>query len=148
MKYTALTILSFVAFVSNGQKVDSKFVPDAIHSNFVKKFPHAKSVAWSMEGEDEYEAEFTNAGVEQSSNFNKNGKWLVTETAIKVSQLPSAIQSSIDSEYNEFKIKEAEKVEDAANQIFYEVELEKRELKIEVKFAADGKTISKEEYKD
>lgn len=60
-----------------------------VKESFGKRFPDAKEVKWSKENATEFEAEFETGEMEQSVNFDQSGKWLVTETEIKSSELPS-----------------------------------------------------------
>ncbi len=145
-----VVILCAVALVSgtlSAQKLKETDVPQAVKASFTKSFPNAKGVEWSKESESEFEAEFKSGSVEQSANFDAMGKWLVTETEIKKSDLPAGVQAAIKKEFAGFKIEEAEKVEKAEG-VTYEVELEKGELTYGVEFSKDGKVLKKEEKKE
>lgn len=142
------TIISSLAYA---QKIQEKDVPDVVLSVFKIKFPSASNVNWEMENSSEYEANFKLANDEVSANFDKNGVWLETEIKIAVSELPSHIHSTLQTEFAGFKIEEAEKVESMKNGNCYEVEIEKGEDTFEVLFSLDGKVLSKtktEEEKD
>lgn len=139
---SAAVLLSGAAMA---QKLKSNDVPDAVRSSFSKKFPTAKDVQWSKENETEFEAEFKNASKEQSANFHVSGMWLVTETEIKTTQLPAAIQAAIKKEFAGFKIEEAEQVESSEKGSLYEVKLEKGEKTISVEFSPSGEILSRKE---
>lgn len=126
------------------QKLKETEVPEAVKTSFVKNFPNVKSIKWFKENESEFEAEFKNGSQEQSVNFDATGKWLVTETEIKKSDLPMTIQATIKKEFSGFKIEEAEKVETEKG-VSYEVELEKGERAYEIQFGQDGKVLKKEQ---
>jgi len=100
-------------------------------------------VKWSKEGATEFEAEFEINKRAQSANFDTKGKWLVTETEIKKSDLPPSVQVTIEKEFPGYKIEEAEKAESWDNGSFYEVELKNGKLKYEIQLTADGKVIKK-----
>ncbi|WP_330441445.1 PepSY-like domain-containing protein [Flavobacterium sp. C4GT6] len=138
----ALTTLSVTA---QEKKVQ---VPQAVQSAFTKKFPGAKKVEWSKEKADEYEAEFKSGGTEQSANFDTNGKWLETETEIKVAQLPASVVKAISAKYPGYKIEEAEMTEKPGSVSFYEVTVEKGETSYEVQLSGDGKIIGEKREKE
>ena len=148
MKRNSLLMIStFAAILSAcGQKLDSSKVPTEVKEAFTKRFPGVKE-KWEKENSD-YEAEFKINGVEQSSNFDFAGKWLVTETEVKTKDLPVAVIAVLKKDFIDFKVEEAEKVEHAPDELFYELALEKGESNIELKISYEGKIISKEEKKE
>jgi len=148
MKKVLIAITILVTGFAQAQKLKESEVPKAVKDSFAKRFPNLKGVEWSKESETEFEAEFKNAGKEQSANFDQAGKWLVTETEIKKADLPQAVQASIAKEFAGYKVEEAEKVETANDGIQYEVALEKGESNYEVLLSADGKVLKKEEKKE
>ncbi len=134
--------------ITNAQKLTIQEVPTAVKSSFTKSFPKATNINWSKEGTNEYEAEFRINKISMASNFDKEGKWLVTETEIKIAELPKTVQSAIATRFPGYKIEEAEKAETAGKEIFYEVKLEKGESNLEVQFSSEGKILKKEEKKE
>jgi len=148
MKQLLITLMAMIAVsVCHGQKLKESEIPTAVKQSFQKQFPTAKSVTWEKEGENEIEAEFKNGSIEQSAEFDKDGRWLSTETEIKESELPAAVRSLIAKDFQGYKISESEKIEKANKEISYEVEVEKEKSEYEVNISADGKLISKEEKK-
>lgn len=143
-KIVLISVIALVSGAAHAQKLKEAEVPEAVKVSFVKNFPNIKSVKWSRESEMEFEAEFKNGSLEQSANFDPSGKWLVTETEIKKTDLPPLVQATIKKEFAGFKIEEAEKVE-TADGLSYEVELEKGEVTYGVQFSKDGKVLKKEE---
>lgn len=131
----------------HAQKLKETEVPQVVKVSFAKNFPKVKSVKWSKESESQIEAEFKNGSLKQSANFDTSGNWLETETEIKKSDLPLAIQGTIKNEFDGFKVEEAEKVETPEG-VFYEVELEKGEVAYDVQFSKEGNVLKKEEEKE
>ena len=125
------------------QKIAADKVPASVTSAFNEKFPNATKSGWEMENANEYEASFKLNGESVSANFDNTGKWLETETEIKVSELPAAIQSKLSKDFADFKIKEASKVESLKNGSCFEAEIENGETTFEVQFASDGKILSR-----
>ena len=142
------SVACLIAGFAEGQKLKDSDVPEAVKATFAKNFPKAKEVKWSKEGTSEFEAEFEIAEVEQSANFDKTGKWLETETEIKKSELPQAVQATIAKEFAGFTVDETEKVESPGKALLYEIELKKDKVRYEVQFSADGKVVKKEEKKN
>lgn len=124
------------------QKINNKKVPAAVISAFKQKFPTATKIKWELESKTEYEASFKLNGTEVSANFDNTGKWLETETEIKVADLPAAIIAILLKDFAGYRIEEIEKIESAKNGNCYEVELEKDKENLEALFTADGKLLS------
>jgi len=139
-------MLLAAAIMSNAtyaQKKPADKVPATVASAFKARFPNTTKVTWEKESEKEFEATFKLNGEKTSINFDNSGKWLETETELKISALPAAVQSTISKEFAGFKADEASKVESAKDGICYEAELEKGKEEWEVLFSADGKVLSK-----
>jgi Putative beta-lactamase-inhibitor-like, PepSY-like len=144
-KIMLLGLVCLLSSLAHAQKPKEIEVPAAVKTAFAKRFPQAKKVEWSMENASEYEAEYELSGTEQASNFDASGNWLVTETEIKKSELPSSVQAAIAKQFAGYKIEEPEKGETSDIEMFYEVELAKGKIKYEVQFSPDGKVLKKEE---
>lgn len=145
-----ITLIGLVTLqfgVISAQKLKENQVPDAAKKAFVQKFANAKEVKWSKEGDNEFEAEFEVDEKEQSANFDSSGRWLITETEIKNSELPQPVLVIIAKEFADYKIKEAEKAESVDKGVFYEVELKSGKKNYEIQFSAEGKMIKKEEIR-
>jgi hypothetical protein len=141
-----LFILISAAIISNiacAQKISADQVPAAVTSAFKSRFPSITKATWEMENANEYEAAFKLNGGEASANFDNTGKWLKTETEIKVSALPAPVQKAISKDFAGFKINEATKVESAKYGSSFEAEIEKGKETFDVLYAADGKMLSK-----
>jgi len=122
-------LLLTVALMSNAafaQKISADKVPTAVTSAFKAKFPTITKADWEIENANEYEACFKLNGEEVSANFDKTGKWLETETEIKVSALPAPVQSTLSKDFAGFKINEVSKIESVKNGNCFEAEIERR----------------------
>ncbi len=144
MKKTSIMLVAVLfTSLSFAQKMQEKVIPAAVTSAFQKKFPIATKASWELENKTEYEAEFKLNGEEVSANFDNTGKWLETETEIKVSALPAVIQSTLKRDFAGFKVEEASKIESLKNDNCFEAEIEKGEETFDVLFSTDGKVLSK-----
>ena len=146
-KAITLIILCISLTPAFSQALNAGQVPDAVKVAFKKLQPNATSVKWSKEGSTEFEAEFRVGNIEMSSNFDKAGTWVATETEIKSSELPASVTTSIAKEFAGYKISEAEKVETPTKGMYYEVAIEKGKSKMEVEIGTDGNVIKKQEKK-
>lgn len=143
---SGIYLLLSAALLSNAacaQKISADKVPPAVTSAFKAKFSGVTKVSWELEKTNEYEASFKLNGSEMSANFDNSGKWLETETEIKVSALPAAVSATLKKDFANFKISEASKIESVTNGNCYEVEIEKGEETFDVLFTSEGKLISK-----
>jgi hypothetical protein len=145
MKTIGFMLLSAILLgnAACAQKISADKLPASVTSAFKATFPSVSKVNWEMENANEYEAAFKLNGDEVSANFDKTGKWIETETEIKVSALPAPVQSAINKDFAGFKIEEATKVESAKNGNTFEAEIKKGEESYDVLYMPDGKMLSK-----
>ncbi|MEO7174780.1 MAG: PepSY-like domain-containing protein [Saprospiraceae bacterium] len=123
--------------------MQEKAIPAAVSAAFKTKFPNAAKVSWEMENKTEYEANFKLNGEEVSANFDNTGKWLETETEIKTSALPAAVQSTLAKDFAGFKVEEASKINNVKNGNCFEAEIEKGEESYDILFSTEGKVLLK-----
>lgn len=141
-----LTLAALLGLTAQAQKLTDDKVPAAVKAALTKRFPTAKQVAWEKEDAQAYEAKFTIGDNKQSANFDTNGNWLSTETNLKKTDLPAAIQSSIAKNFAGYDIDDPEKVESSEG-VLYEVKLKKEGKKLEVVFLPDGTVKKQKEHK-
>ena len=141
---SAFLLISFMAFT---QKVTPEKVPAPVKQAFAKKFPAATNVKYEMENKD-YEISFKNKGTEMSVNFDPSGKWLETETEIKISDLPKEVSASVANNFAGFKISEASKNETPGQGLVYEMDLKKDKERYEVQFSPKGDVVKKTPLKN
>jgi Putative beta-lactamase-inhibitor-like, PepSY-like len=127
------------------QKISTDNVPPAATSAFAAKFPKATAVTWEMDYEN-YEADFKLEKIEMAAKFDKEGKWLETETPIKSTELPKAAKDAIKNEYgelSELKLTDCEKLESPSG-ISYEVTVSKGENHYDLEISDKGNIHKKE----
>ena len=110
-----------------------KTPPQAVVAAFNQKFANVKDVDWGMEKNGQWEAEFDQNKAEMSANFSADGKWVETETEIKVAELPAAVRTALKGQ----KIKEASRILRADGSTVYEAEVRHKDLL----FDASGKSV-------
>lgn len=138
----ALPTLLMLSLSMNGyaQKVSEADVPQPVKAAFMKQFPKAEHAKWEMEDKKDYEVNFTQGGTKWSAKYAADAKWLETEHAMKLDELPAAVRTAIATNYADYKVEGAEVAESPQGTV-YEVDLEKGEHTMEVVFAADGKVL-------
>ena len=123
------------------EKKESHDAPAAVKAAFKQRFPTVTKVAYDLEKNGEYEAEFKINGVEMSANFTPDGTWRETETAIPVSALPVNIAQVITTKYPTATVVGAAKIELSDNSTHYEADLKTAGKKSEVVFDATGNVV-------
>lgn len=133
--YAVMGTLILMACNKSAQ-LDAVQVPDVVRTAFTNAYPSARSVDWSIEGED-YEVEFRDAGYEKEIVYDRNGIVLIVETDISFLALPQITQDYIGTNYPNYKIEDVERVE-SKNGRFYSVELARGDEEIELTFDEMG----------
>ncbi len=142
-KSVLLFALGFIAISASAQTMKEANVPSTISTSFAKMHPNAKVDKWEKEGTN-YEAEFTENGVETSVELGPNGQLIATEVEIKVNDLPKAVSNYCSSNMPGKKIKEASKITSADGSVSYEAEVDEADYI----FDSSGAFVKKEVEKD
>jgi len=112
-KLTLLFATALMATSVNAQKLAADNVPAPVLAAFKAKFSIAEKTSWELDY-DNYEADFTVGKSDFSAIFDKDGKWLGTETYLKLSETPKVIREALSKKYGElsaYKVQEVMKVE-------------------------------------
>jgi hypothetical protein len=145
MKNTVILTLVF-AFISVSA-FSQKNPSEIVKKEFTKKYATAQSVKWDNEEKNEWEAEFTMEGKKMSASFDNSGKWIESETAIAENELPAAVVSTLDKDFQSYKRGHMEIFENAEIKVF-ELRLKKGETSIEVMIDNNGKVLKNTEKKE
>lgn len=129
----------FIAAIFTTINCTAQNVPDAVKNAFAKSFPNTTVKKWDKEGRN-YEANFTKDGKSMSATFDATGKWIETETDIKVSELPAGVISYVKSNYKGATIKEAAVLSNTESKKMYEAEVKGKDLL----FDENGKFLKEE----
>lgn len=125
-------------------------VPDIVKSSFAKKYQDATDIEWEQDDDEEgdnWEVEYEIKSKEYSSLFDKNGKWIQTETEINISDLPSNAKATITKKFKNFKIIEVESLEDTSGN-FYVIKIKNGKKEMEVTTNLKGEFIRQELEKE
>lgn len=145
MKKTTFLMLGLVLVLS--QACAQSTAPKAATKAFSQKFPTAKKAKWDKENATEWEVEFKMNGKEYSANYTSEGVWKETEHKISKSKLPDAVKTTLNNEFKEYDIDEAEISETADGKVF-EFALENDTNNLEVAISPEGKVVKKEVIKE
>ncbi|MFV8334741.1 PepSY-like domain-containing protein [Flavobacterium sp. RSP29] len=126
-KSMLVIILSMLSFVSFGQIVKEKEVPQIIQKALHEKYPNAKGVKWDKE-KNNYEASFNVNQVDNSILFNWEGKIVETEVEIQITKLPKNALDYINMHFKNQKVKEAAKIINQKGTVIYEAEIKGSDL--------------------
>lgn len=139
MKYLVMVALFVTTFIAGcSAKVTP---PNAVLTAFKQKFPTATKITWGKESEHEFEAEFTENGIEHSANFSEDGKWLETETGSDFNAFPEAVKASFNAQHAGAKQNEVAKIEKANGTVVYEIEIKENGKTIDCLYHADGSSV-------
>ncbi len=139
---------AFETFTINAQKISSDNLPQEVITAFKAKFSIAEKTNWEMDY-DNYQANFSVGKSDFSAKFDKEGKWIETDTYLKPSELPKEIKDALAQKYGEvlsaYKIDDAMKVEKEKETI-YSMEVKRGENTYVVEFDQEGE-MTKEDKK-
>lgn len=140
--FTLILIFGF-SLITLGQKD----APEPVKKAFSQKFAAAKSIKWSNESANEWEAEFIMNGKEMSASYDNSGKWLETETEVSLKDLPAAVTGTLNKDFACYKLGEASLLE-SPDMTGYELAIKKGESSIEVVIDAKGKVLKNNAVKE
>jgi hypothetical protein len=138
-----LIIFSLISFSAFGQKNP----PDNVKKQFAKKYATAQSVKWDSEEKNEWEAEFKMEGKKMSACFDSLAKWIESETEISEKELPAAVVSTLNKDFQGYNRGSFEIFESSEMKGF-ELGLKKGETPIEVIIDNNGKILKKTDVKE
>ncbi|TDE29284.1 hypothetical protein E0I61_08970 [Flavobacterium ranwuense] len=128
MKKLAMVLaLSMLTFISFGQKVKDKNVPQIIKNALHQKYPDAKGVKWDKE-KNNYEASFDKNNVDNSILITPEGKIIEMETEIQITELPKNVTDYVKKHYTGQKNVEAAKITDVNGKVTFEAEIKGKDL--------------------
>lgn len=125
-----LFALSTGAFAQNEKEENNGkvVVPATVKTALAKKYPDATKVTWEKE-KGNYEANWGGkSGEDNSVQFTPAGVFIEMVKAIQITELPSPVLAYVKDHYKGAKITEAGRVTDATGKIFYEAEVNKKDI--------------------
>lgn len=138
----AIVLLAFSVNADAQTSDQNSPLPTSIITDFSTKFPDASALEWDIE-DSVYTATFTLAGERHIINYNPSGTVLSHRYTLKEAQYPSIISIMIERDFNTYRIKSIDSVEQDGV-ITYDVKL-KGEPNYKVVFDSAGRILSKRE---
>jgi hypothetical protein len=117
--------------------------PVSVLKAFAKRFPGKKEVTWIKESSTKWEAYFSVNGTTRYVDFSVDGKWVETEIRIEETELPSAAVKSLDSEFAEWLVVDAYRIENHKHGVVYAVDLKRGIQLMVVAYDQEGKKLDK-----
>lgn len=135
-------LFGMTGLVLAGCNNKKQYRPDArIVSAMNAKYPKASRVEWEQKHGYQV-ADFYDNGMESEAWFDQNGKWLMTESDVKYSALPSAIKNTFEkSPYSSWKKDDIDKIERQGMSAVYIIEVEKDGQETDLYFTAGGMLV-------
>jgi hypothetical protein len=93
------------------QHITPNQVPAIVGKAFRSKFPQASQDSWNMENAHTYQAVFFNGNKKQAASFDDTGKWLQTDTEIRMNAIPAPVMRNFTKQFGGFDIQEADELE-------------------------------------
>lgn len=145
-KVVSIPFVLFLSLPVFGQKTAAENIPAAVVTTFNTAYPKAEKVQWELDEED-YMAGFILSKQEKSAHYNTQGKWLRTETPVRVLDVPKAVKQAASKNFRGYMIVEPVKIEtDKGNH--YKMELTKDDLTYEVEITEAGVITKHKEKED
>ncbi|MDV3308337.1 MAG: PepSY-like domain-containing protein [Cyclobacteriaceae bacterium] len=133
-----LFLILFVGSITYAmaQDVPKSQVPAEVSNAFASKFAKAKDVEWEMEG-DLYKVDFEVGSRDHEAWIDKSGTIRKHREELSNRDLPQVISEKVKTEFQEYRIDDAHKVE-ADGKTLYHIDLDGPGEDREVWFAEDG----------
>ena len=122
-----LFICSCMISTSFAQKISSDKVPSLVSAKFSTLYREVGVINWEKE-KGNYEANFSNSGLQTSVIIDAKGNLVETETEFGFNSLPKPAKDYTSKYYPGVKATGIFKIVDAAGLIFYEIEIGGKEI--------------------
>lgn len=129
-----------------GQKTSAENIPAVVVTTFKTAYPKAEKVQWELDEED-YMAGFVLSKQEKSAHYNAGGKWLRTETPVRVLDVPKLVKQAASKNFRGYTIVDPVKIETEKGN-YYKMELTKDDLTYEVEITEAGEITKHKEKED
>lgn len=163
MKTTNILLLSLLIicvsfyacwpFGDDGNSEPQVALPTLIQNFIASNYPDYKIEKAEKEidctGAEVYEVELEATDDDEIElTFDLEGSLLFTETKIKNEELPETVMTTLNTEYTDYKLEDAERLDLTTDGVIYEVELKKDKTELDVRLSAAGTVICEQEDND
>lgn len=115
-----LLLLSLFALLLSVRPAVAGAVPEQLQKNFEKLYPYVTDAEWKSEN-NTYIVTFTLASRSVTVHYDASGNMLETAIITNPETLPQPVLSYVTTHYNQQKIRRAEKVTDARDQVRWRI---------------------------
>ena len=141
-----LSLVAFISLQMNAQKTSEDNIPVPVVTAFKTAYPKAEKIQWELDEED-YMAGFVLSKQEKSAHYTTEGKWLRTETPVRVLDVPKLVKQTASKKFKGSAIIDPVKVE-TSDKIYYKMELTKDDLTYETEITETGEMTKLKEKED
>lgn len=123
-----LVLLTIAIGITAAVSAQVRKMPATVTDAFKAKFPNASGVSWKDKLSD-WEAVFTDGGVNTHAWFSNKGEWKETDKELTYQSLPSQVTDGFKkSKYNEWEPKQVASIEKKDKGVQYRVYVEKHSV--------------------
>ena len=140
MKKVSIIAFMVITIASSAFAGDKNALDFKGSDTFVKEFPQATEVTWSVKKEFT-EVHFIWHNLKLQAFFDRQGNYIATSREISVKDLPLSYVININKEFRDFEITEAIEFDHAENGMSYYITVVKDDKKYVLNVSTDG-TIS------
>lgn len=137
------SLFVFAACHDDDDDDDKGYTPGkSVVEAFEAKYPNAVSVSWEKKGEYE-KAEFRQNGQEVDAWFDQSGQWMMSETDILFSNLPTEVKNGFSgSIYSSWKVDDDAEILERLNMpTVYRLDIEKGTEEMVIYFNEKGELV-------
>ncbi len=142
--FLLMSAIAIFGITAIGQS--STTVPANVKEGFTKKYPTAYDPTWKQ-SDDGWGAEFQMDGKNYRSNFDAQGNWVDSEYDLKSSDVPSNVRSTLNKEYEGYRIDNSYLSENAKGKV-YRFEVSKDGDQKTVKIDPNGNVVKWDSHSD
>ncbi|RAW00845.1 PepSY-like domain-containing protein [Pseudochryseolinea flava] len=144
LKYTILVVMLLLTMQLSAQNIQQTEVPAVVQNAVKIKYPTITDIKWKLK-DGEYRAEFKIDKRGHDVWVDKSGNITKLKQDISKNDLPEIVKTKIASEFKNFTIDDADKIE-KEGVIYYQVKLKSGADERKVLLTSDGK-IEKDKAK-
>ena len=137
-------LLILVCLQAKAQTLTMSKVPPAAAHAFRAKYQAAQQESWEQIDTNKYQVAFFNAKKRQIARFDRDGKWIETETEVNFSQVPRAISNAVSKQFANYEVQQVAQIESPDGTMTYEVVVFNAKGNYDVIFSAKGDVLKKE----
>lgn len=141
MRKPVITALLVICCSLAGIAQNAPKVPMLANKALQSRFPKASPPTWKKTDDNNYVAEFKNAGDKTIAVFDDHGTFLESQKPIKAKLLPEPVKNTVGAEFKGFNTTENAVVETAAKETFYKVVVDKKTELVELRLNKEGSIL-------